>query len=169
MELAKVKKRYRHVAQYLRKARADVHSRRAEAELIAVLTLGDRLETELALVRYAEKVAHGRLTRAVELLAGLVLGTFAARAHVLHEFARLKPLLTAEAIGFDLTHVLDQLEEEFARLQARGEAIEERLRGLARVATDHLEQFLRAAQAGRSLAGARGDASICAEDSGDQR
>lgn len=168
MELAKVKKRYRHVAQYLRKARADVHARKAEAELIAVLALGDRLETDLALVRYAEKIAHGRLTRAVELLAGLVFGTFAARAHVLHEYTRLKPLLTAEAIGFDLTHVLEQLEQEFGRLRTRGEALEERLRGVARIATEQLEQFLRAAHAGR-LAGARNDASICTEDSGDQR
>lgn len=151
MELCKVKKRYRLVAQHLRKSRADVHARRAEAELISVLTLGDRLETELVVTKHAARMARGRLTRTLELLAGLALGTFAARARVIEDLDALRPSLTADALGVDLRPVLTQLEDEFERLRLREEDLRARLAGLARIATDQFEQFLRAAHAGRLL------------------
>ena len=79
------------------------------------------------------------------------VGTFAARARVIEDLDALRPSLTADALGVDLRPVLTQLEDEFERLRLREEDLRARLAGLARIATDQFEQFLRAAHAGRLL------------------
>jgi hypothetical protein len=135
MELGRIRKRYRAVARQLRKRRSD-RTQRAEAELIGLVSLADRLDTELGVVRYAERMARGRLRRAVELLWGLVRGSFGS-AREPGDLARLSAALGAAGAN-DLLALLQGLDAEFARLTERANALRERLARVTALAGERL-------------------------------
>lgn len=137
MELGQIRKRYRAVARELRKCRTE-KTRKAETELIGLVSLADRLDTELVVVRYAERMARGRLRRAVELLWGLVRGDFGSA----READDLERLTSALAVvgAQELLELLRALDAEFARLTVRANELRDRLARVTQLAQDSLSQ-----------------------------
>ncbi|MFT3709469.1 MAG: hypothetical protein QM817_17680 [Archangium sp.] len=123
----------------MRKRRTEA-SRKAETELIGLVSLADRLDTELVVVRYAERLARGRLHRAVELLWGLVRGDFGS-AREAADLQRLTSALTLVGAQ-ELLELLRALDAEFARLAVRADELRDRLARVTQLAQERLTECL---------------------------
>ncbi len=152
MDLWRARKRYRQLGLRLRRSKTRSEAlRRAEEQVIVALLLGDRLETERSVLRFARRCAQARLRRLRAWVEGAGL---LAEASV--------PLVRRgdEAAVEDLRRVLGglgavdaaaaahQLLVELSLLDARLADTQARINRVGVVAGQHLEQLLSYLHAG---------------------
>jgi hypothetical protein len=152
MELWRLKKRYRALAVRLRRAKSrSLAVLKAEELVLVALWLGDRVETELAVVRCAKRAARGRLRRLRVWLdnAGLLAD---APLHLVrpddlaaleHFDEHLTLLGATEATG-----ALQQLRGELRHLEGRITDVGVRLERVAELVAQHLEHLEACVRAG---------------------
>ncbi|MFZ5440580.1 MAG: hypothetical protein ACOZQL_11265 [Myxococcota bacterium] len=145
MDLWQVRKRYRQLAARLRRVEGNGLLREAEQEVVESLLIADRLETELAVLRFTKKCALGRLGR---VRAWLEHTSLLKEAPDSLFDAPDEPELFLSSLGAaGLASLLGQLQLELKVLEHRSRELQQRLTRLGEVAAGHylrLEARLRA-------------------------
>lgn len=149
MELWRVRKAYRQLAVRLRRspiAMTDVEQQ-AEIAVVQMLSEGDRIETELAVLRHTRRSARARLRRLRERLEGM--GVLKTRPPSL--VRRPDELAAQELHGtlldggwHDLASIVVHVQREVLHLDRRIDDTRTRLQRLndtARALFDHLVRF----------------------------
>jgi hypothetical protein len=151
MDLWSVRKRYRRAAQHLRNLRTYAVLRAAELQLLGTIALHDRLEAELALVRFRDKLARGRSSRGVALFTA-AFGEALGRVGQGVALPEITAALRRWPGGDALLPAFTLLAEEFEQLAVREQAVRARIAALAPLAERQLGHLLRLARAGPLLA-----------------
>lgn len=139
MDLWQVRKRYRQLGVRLRRVEGNGLLKQAEEEVVAALLLADRLETELAVLRFARKCAQGRLGRVRAWLEHTALLKDAPCT--LFERPDEPELFLAKLGAQSLAGVLGQLQLELRSLDRRARETRDRLLRLAESAAAHFARL----------------------------
>jgi hypothetical protein len=149
MDLWQVRKRYRSTAARLRRMKnADPAVLAAEEQLLVTLLLGDRLETERSVFRYAVRSARARLRRLRGWLDAAVLAADMNTSLVRREDepAVMELQRYMERTGAtSAAQVIEQLRGELAHLEGRVRDISARLGRVSQAASAHFERLVRTA------------------------
>ncbi len=152
MELWQVKRRYRLLAVRLRRLKTTATEvLQAEEQVLVALLQGDRLETELAVLRMARRCTKARLRRMQVWLGGTVLLLHTPMPLVLGDEGEALDFYEAQLgrVGAaQAVHVAQQLRRELSHLDARQDEVKGRLQRLGSVAGHHLECLVRSLRAG---------------------
>lgn len=135
MDLWQVRRRYRQLGARLRRVEGNGPLKQAEEVVVASLLLADRLETELAVLRFARKCAQGRLGRVQAWLEHTALLKDAPRA--VFNVAEEAELFLAKLGADSLAAALGQLQLELRTLDHRVSELHARITRLGEVASDH--------------------------------
>ena len=137
MDLWKARKRYRRLAQDLRRRPGSAALEQLEERVLATMLRGERLETELSLIHFARRGLEGRLRRSIEWLERSALLSRTPRSALVRRFdeaalARFEPEL-AHRSAEQTTRAVQQLRRD---LQALDRRLEELKRAITSTGTE---------------------------------